>query len=365
MRPSIAHFYYHPEATSYDFGPQHPLRPERLRRTLKLLAAFADVPLVDGGLAEVDDVLRVHDEGYVRMIRDLSAGDRFPASEIARYGFTSHDTPPFIGMWEAACAYCGSGVAAARAIVAGEQLAFNIAGGLHHAQKKSASGFCILNDAAVSIRILREKFERVAYVDIDVHHGDGVEAIFADDETVLTCSIHQKTPGFYPGTGRAEETGVRGTTINVPVAAHTTGDTWLWAFANGIMPALHLFRPQAIVLQMGTDTHTADPLARIHNSAQEWLEAVRMIQAMGVPLLAIGGGGYNLTTVPRMWTAAILTLGGVPFPNEIPAELQNELQVETFFDAQLPGPRNQGREEAERAIHVLEQLAFPAMQSTF
>jgi acetoin utilization protein AcuC len=273
--------------------------------------------------------------------------------EMWPWGFGTTDNPVFAGMFEASLAYLAGTVRAAEAVRDGAPLAFGIAGGLHHAQRSRASGFCVFNDPAVACAILREKFERVAYVDIDLHHGDGVQALFFDDPTVLTCSIHETGKRLYPGTGFVEERGAGDSSVNVPLEPFTTGDTWLWAFENGILPALRRFQPQAIVLQMGTDPHFLDPLGHLQVAAQEWLRAVEHIKALGQPLIAVGGGGYELSCVPRMWAAAVMTLSGIEFEERIPASIPSEWGMQTFADRDLPQPRSQGRAEAEAAIDQL------------
>jgi acetoin utilization protein AcuC len=273
--------------------------------------------------------------------------------EMWPWGFGTTDNPVFEGMFEASLAYLAGTVRAAEAVRDGAPLAFGIAGGLHHAQRSRASGFCVFNDPAVACAILREKFERVAYVDIDLHHGDGVQALFFDDPTVLTCSIHETGKRLYPGTGFVEERGAGDSSVNVPLEPFTTGDTWLWAFENGILPALRRFQPQAIVLQMGTDPHFLDPLGHLQVAAQEWLRAVEHIKALGLPIVAVGGGGYELSCVPRMWAAAVMTLSGIEFEDRIPASIPSEWGMQTFADRELPQPRNQGRSEAEATIDQL------------
>ena len=346
----LDNFYYHPRMLSYDFGPQHPLRPERLRRAIKLLESYGVEPQ-DPGLASEEDLLRVHDLDYVDAVKSISVGQ----NAAGFWGFGSMDNPPFGGMYEASRAYVGGAVKAAQAVRDGAQLAFSLSGGLHHARRNQASGFCIFNDCAVACSILRDRFERVAYVDIDVHHGDGVQWIFYDDPTVLTCSIHQDGRTIYPGTGFVDETSVDFTAVNVPMIPGTTGDVWIDSFNETIIPALKAFNAGAIVLQMGTDAHYLDRLGNLRLTGQEWLEAVKAVKALGLPIVALGGGGYTITTVPRMWAAACLTLGEVPFGNELPKDLQTELETDLFFDPELPRPRGQGREQALEIINALKR----------
>jgi acetoin utilization protein AcuC len=299
----------------------------------------------------------VHDIEYVEAVRALSENPA-PASPLSRrgeatFGFGLGDNPPFRGMYEASLAYVSATVNAAEKVADGAMLAFGIGGGLHHAHRNRASGFCIFDDPAIACAVLRERFDRVAYVDIDVHHGDGVQWIFYNDPHVLTCSIHEEGRTLFPGTGFTDETGAEFTSLNVPLQAKTTGDVWLDAFERTIMPALEVWEPEAIVLQMGTDTHYLDPLGHLRCTQQEWLAAIVRVKALGLPMAALGGGGYNLTTVPRMWASAVMTLSDVEFEDEIPNDLAEEWEMRTFSDRDVPAPREAGRAHAESIIEAL------------
>lgn len=339
----------------YDFGTGHPLKPERLRRAIELLQAIEPIDMTDPGVEARADVLRVHDPHYVDVVHALSSGDRLPDTLVRQHGFGSLDNPAFIGMYEAALAYCAGTAHAAYEVRDGSELAFGLAGGLHHAHRSKASGFCIFDDPAIAIAILRERFERVAYVDIDVHHGDGVQWLFYDDPYVLTCSIHESGRSLFPSTGWVEETGESFTSINVPLERDTTGDVWLWAFRHGILEALAAFRPQAIVLQMGADAHLLDPLGHLRVGVGEWWEAIRLVREFGVPIVAVGGGGYNLTTVPRMWVGAVLTLLGRPIPSQVPPSIPTEWGIGTFVDRE-PAGEGMRREEAAATLGELRPV---------
>ena len=271
---------------------------------------------------------------------------------MSKWGFGSGDNPAFGGMYEASLAYTAGSVRAACEVRDGAELAFGIAGGLHHAQRSSASGFCVFNDPAIACSVLRDRFSRVAYVDIDLHHGDGVQALFYDDASVMTCSIHESGLHLFPGTGFVEERGVEGSSVNVPLEPGTTGDVWVWAFENGVLPLLRAFDPGAVVLQMGTDAHFLDPLGHLNVAAQEWLSAVLLVRELGLPVVALGGGGYAQECVPRMWAAAVMTLSGVEFVDELPVDVPREWGMATFSD-ELPEPRGQGRAEVEATIRSL------------
>lgn len=358
-RAVLPNFYFDPEILKYTFGATHPLRPERLERTLALLDAMGQ-----GGYSRPEDLApsdleRIHSPEYIQAVRDFSDRPDADSVQASRYGLGPGDNPAFEGMFEASVAYCACSAQAAKDVCRGAPLASSLGGGLHHAQRSFASGFCVFNDPAIALHILRDRFDRVAYVDIDVHHGDGVQFLFWDDPTVLTCSIHEDGRYLYPGTGAVEESGPAGAAVNVPLPPGTTGDTWLWAFEEGILPALEVFAPQAAVLQMGTDAHFLDPLAHLNVAAQDWLAAIRRIKETKLPLVALGGGGYSLDTVPRMWVSACLTLADVPFADSIPAPFADQWQMPSFFDPSPPGPSGSGRAEAENAIDSLRSDVFP------
>lgn len=337
-------FFYHPRMLAYDFGPQHPLKPERLRRTIELAEALG-VRWIDPGPGLAEDVLRVHSAEYLEAVRRISNGDGDIESNW-RYGFDRGDNPSFPGMFEASLAYTAGSAAAAKAVRDGASLAFNVSGGLHHARREMANGFCVFNDCAVAIDILRERFSRVAYIDIDVHAGEGVMLLCKDDPGILTCSIHQDPATLFPGLGFITDPGV-----NVPLAPGTSGDVWLWAFREGLMPFVREFDPEAVVLQLGTDSHSTDPLARIDNDVQHWLAAVEDVRALGVPTVALGGGGYDVRNVPRMWMAACLTLAGHEVPQRLPEPLGEAWGTPTFRD---PYEYSTARmTDAERMVQAL------------
>jgi len=330
-----------------------------LKRAVRLIERFEFVNVVDPGPGSRDDVLRVHDEAYVDAVELISSGFFTPEGFLNKGGFGSLDNPPFIGMYEASLAYVAGAVAAAKDIAQGAHRSFSMSGGLHHAMREKASGFCIFNDAAIAIHILHERFDRVAYIDIDVHHGDGVQWIWYSDPSVLTCSIHEDGKTLFPGTGGIEETGADYSSINVPLEAKTTGDVWLWAFNNTILPAIEAFAPQAIVLQLGTDIHYLDRLGHLKATAQEWLEALAAIHELDLPVLALGGGGYNITTVPRMWAAACLTLCGHAVPCNVPNDLAIAWDMPLFFDEILPEPRGSGWFHAEETVDAILRNVIP------
>jgi acetoin utilization protein AcuC len=359
----IPNFYLHPETTDYSFGPRHPLKPERLHRTMALLHRLADVDVLVPAPATPAEVALVHSPAYVEAIAEveelLKTGARQErlgelSAEFGLYG----DNPPFPAIYRSSLAYVGATLRAAEAVRVGEYRAFGIGGGLHHAMRARASGFCIFNDPAIAVAVLRQRFDRVAYIDIDVHHGDGVQQLWLNDPAVLTASIHEDPRTLWPGTGYVRETGTAFTSVNVPIPANATGDAWRLGF-GAILSALARFKPEAIVLQLGTDAHYLDPLAHLRADARDWLWAVQKVHELGLPTVAVGGGGYNLTTVPRMWTAAILTLSGLPVPEQVPEDLRDRLQVAWMMDQDRPEEPSSGYDQVAATVKLLERDLLP------
>ena len=357
-------FYFSQGFQGYNMGPQHPLKPRRLFLTYDLLDSYglfdSALEVAEPELADEAEVAQTHSLDYLEALSALDRGETL--RHAARYGFGSGDNPIFPNLYGSSLLYTGASILAAQSVNDGAALAFNISGGLHHAHYARAAGFCVLNDCAVGIRRLRRKFDRVAYVDIDVHHGDGVQELFYGDPTVLTVSIHESGRTLFPGTGfvseNGEGTGV-GYSVNVPLAAFTDNATWINAFREGALHILKAFDPQAIFLQMGTDAHYLDPLAHVSLTAQGWLEAVKEIRALNVPIVAVGGGGYNLTTVPRMWTLAISTLLGLEIPDAVPVSCASRAEIPFLRDPAPPqiNPRDMdfARQFAEETVQELRQ----------
>jgi acetoin utilization protein AcuC len=362
-------YFFSEELLGYDMGPQHPLKPIRLRRTHDLLKEYGALDQVDVREPQpcsIEDLRTTHDDEFIRAVDYLSETSSFPHS-YRRFGFGSGDNPVFPGMFEASRLYTGGSVDAAQAVLDGEcRVAMNLSGGLHHAHRGSAAGFCIFNDPAVAIHRLRKQFDRVAYVDIDVHHGDGVQEAFYDDAAVLTISIHQTGQTLFPGTGFVSEIGEgdgRGYSVNVPVWPFTTDEVWLHAWRSAALPILKAFNPNAILLQMGADPHYLDPLAHVSLTAQGWLEAVKDVNGLGKPIVAVGGGGYNQTTVPRMWALAFSELYQVSLPDKTPETYYYHAQISRLTDAEPPDIDTRQVEEARRyadhTIAEVERTLFP------
>jgi acetoin utilization protein AcuC len=324
--------------THYDFGPEHPLNPVRvvltfsLARQLGVLSA-PSVTILEPTPASDAELETVHDHDYIEAVR--GAGRTLAAAP--RYGIGTPDDPVFPGMHEASALVAGATLAAARAVWTGSSAhGASIAGGLHHAMRRAASGFCVYNDPAVAIKwLLSAGASRVAYVDVDVHHGDGVQAAFYDDPRVLTISLHEHPASLFPGTGLPSEAGTGaglGYAVNVALPAGTGDAQWLRAFDAVVPPLLRAFRPEILVTQHGCDSHFLDPLAHLEVSVDAqrqvaiWLHDLAHEVCDGRWVLT-GGGGYAVVqVVPRAWAHLLAIAAGVPVDpaTEIPLGWRSE-----------------------------------------
>ena len=324
--------------TDYHFGPGHPMAPVRVELTMRLahelgLWTQPGVTLAAPAPAADADLGLVHDGPYIAAVEAVSrwaehpdAGDGLYGNQLrfARmFGLGTEDNPIFPGMHEASALVTGATLAAARAVWSGSaQHGASIAGGMHHAMAAHASGFGVYNDVAIAIAwLLGHGAERIAYVDIDAHHGDGVQAAFYADPRVLTISLHQHPATLFPFTGLPSETGgpgAEGSAVNVALPAGTGDAGWLRAFHAIVPPLLRQFRPQVLVSQHGCDTHRLDPLAHLELSIDGQRAAHAAIHALaheaaGGRWLLTGGGGYQLVhVVPRTWTHLLAEAAGQP-----------------------------------------------------
>jgi acetoin utilization protein AcuC len=320
------HVAWDDKLAGYDFGSGHPLAPVRVKLTIELARAFGvfaaagvsvecPTPATDGQLETV------HLRRYIAAVRQAGAPE--PGPSALAFGLGTEDNPVFAGMHDASALVAGATLAAARAAWTGTaRHGASIAGGQHHAMRGSASGFCVYNDPAIAITwLLRAGAERVAYVDVDVHHGDGVQTAFYDDPRVLTISLHEHPATLWPGTGLPSETGgpgAEGSAVNVALPAGTGDAGWLRAFDAVVPPLLRVFRPQILVSQHGCDTHWLDPLAGLRLSIDAQRVAHAAIHQLahevaGGRWLLTGGGGYELLqVVPRTWTHLLAEAAGCP-----------------------------------------------------
>ncbi|MDN5898715.1 MAG: acetoin utilization protein AcuC [Brachybacterium sp.] len=383
----------------YDFGPYHPMAPIRLALTRELARASgllerSGVEILPAPVAEDEQLARVHEPAYIEAVRrasrpleELSAEE---LDELIRFGLGGDDVPPFSGMHTASARIVGGSLTAVDAIRSGQvRRAVNFAGGLHHAKSSSASGFCVYNDAAAAIRrALDTGEERVMYVDVDVHHGDGVERILWDEPRAITLSVHETGERLFPGTGFVQDSGgpgAPGTAINVPLPSRTTADGWVRAIRATVPALVRAVRPTLLVTQHGADSHRLDPLADLSVSLEAQREVMLLMRELadevcGGRWLALGGGGYAvIDVVPRSWAhlTAIVTGEAIeataPLPEAFLAAadaaraehgLSPEPGIVTFGDGRPLAVRDWERgfdpEDAlDRAVQAARRAVFP------
>jgi acetoin utilization protein AcuC len=312
---------------AYNFGPQHPMSPIRLELTARLSADFGllerdNVSVVAPEVATDDQLRAVHDAEYVAAVHAVSAN---PDEPDESRGLGTEDDPAFAGMHEASARLAGGTLQAAEALLSSKAVhAVNFGGGMHHAARDKASGFCIYNDCALGIqRLLDGGVQRVLYVDVDAHHGDGTQNIFWNDPRVLTVSIHETGMSLFPGTGFANEIGgpdALGSAVNVAVPPRTGDAAWMRAF-HAVVPQLaHAFKPEVIVSQHGCDNHARDILSSVRLSVDAQRQMMLDVAGLAREVtddrwIATGGGGYDIfNVVPRSWSHLVAIVSGQPVP---------------------------------------------------
>ena len=366
-----AAFVYHDALSLHVLRSDHPLKAARLQYTYELLEAYHAFDsessiLVEPRPATEQEIQSLHDVEYVEAVKSFSRGER--KYDPARFNFSiGGDNPIYDGMYEAAALSTGASVVVAELVDGGQAgVAFNISGGLHHAAARNASGFCVFNDPAIAINYLLSRGLRVVYVDIDAHHGDGVQNAFYDTDRVLTISIHESGMFLFPGTGAVQEMGTgpgTGFSVNLPLYLYTEDDTYLWAFREIVPPLVEAFKPDALVTQLGIDSYHNDPLTHLMLSSQGFSEAVNEFARMGLPWLAMGGGGYDLGAVARCWTLAYGIMLESEWPDEIPPQYQEKYGLKQLRDTEVPAVpdnvRQEARSFAEKSVEMVKQLIFP------
>jgi acetoin utilization protein AcuC len=335
---------YGPRSTDYDFGPTHPLTPRRFGPGISLLEALGAVPNLAPEPASDEELAWIHERSYIELIRVFGEDPGAPP----RAGIGPGDTPAFAGMHEASAAVAGGSLGAIEAILRGEVLhAFQPGGGLHHAMPARASGFCVYNDPALAVARARRDGLRVLYVDLDVHHGDGVQAIHWPDPGVMTVSIHETGRALFPGSGFPDELGggeAVGTKVNLPLEPWTGERGWLAALELVLPRLAEAFQPEVVVSQHGADAHAFDPLAHLNVTTTAMGAAARLVDGLaheyaGGRWLATGGGGYDVyRVVPRAWAHVWLAANHAPVPDETPAPWRERWAADAERYGQSPMP---------------------------
>jgi len=366
-----ASFVYDDVLSQHILREDHVMVPTRLRHTYELLDSYEafDQPtsrLVRPRQATEEEVLSYHSREYMEAVKSFSRGETKYNSAAFNFSDTG-DNPTYPGMYEAAIWSTGASLVGADLVATREaDVAFNVSGGLHHAMPGHASGFCVFNDPVIAINSLLARGARVAYVDIDAHHGDGVQHAFYDTDDVLTISLHESGSFLFPGTGSTEEIGTgkgRGYSVNVPLYPYTSDDTYLWTFREVVPPLLEAFRPDFLVTQLGLDTHYLDPITHIALTVQGFAQVVRELSQLAPQWLALGGGGYDIGAVARGWTLAYGVMSNQTFPDHIPDSYREKYGLTQLSDAEGPqideGMRKEARRFAEKSVLDIQRTVFP------
>ena len=309
----------------FDMGPDHPLRIKRLAMADELISLCGlGVPCVDVHPATHDQLARFHDRRYLETLREFSQ-DPVPMP-FAMFGLGSKDNPIFPGLYDWCALAAGASIQTAKEVLGGTPRAFSPAGGMHHAMAARASGFCYINDINLAIMELTSRGKRVVYIDLDAHHGDGVQWAFFGSSQVLTISLHQHPETLFPGSGVLEEIGRDdglGYNVNIPLWPHTDDDLYIRCFEELVPPLIQAYAPDVIVSQIGVDALLDDPLANLNLTTASLMRCLQAVRGLaGDAWVALGGGGYHLANVARGWTMAWAVIQGRE--DELPGRMPDE-----------------------------------------
>jgi len=359
---------------NFHLGADHPFHVQRYQLAFELIssygltgsigALFNEYPVIDENL-----LLEFHSSEYISKIKEFSASSE-PRADF-KYGLGDVENPVFKGLYDWALLGTSGTVEAARLVAdEGYDIAFNLAGGWHHAHSAKASGFSYLNDSVIAINSLLKRGKRVVYLDIDAHHGDGVQEAFFSDNRVLTISLHESGMYFFPGTGFENEVGEaegKGYSVNVPLLAHTDDALFMKAFDEIVYPLIAAFDPDVLVTQLGADTFRTDPLTRLEITTHSYSYILMKIKALRIPWIAVGGGGYDNLNVARAWTIAWAIMNNIALDPKLPDSFvglinslgyKNKMLLDAMHWAEEES-RNMALDAVEVSIDLIRSTVFP------
>jgi len=366
-------FIYTDAYLDYDYGSSHPLQIKRLKLTYELIKAYGllDLPSVQfipTIKAEEEHLTLFHSKDYLDVLKQADEGHL--KGNANSFGLGPGDNPIFPGLYDWSLWVTGATLQAVDFVTDGKgEIAFNIAGGLHHALRSRASGFCYINDPVIGILRLLDRGKRVLYIDIDAHHGDGVQKAFYETDQVLTISLHESGYTLFPGTGHEYEMGRgkgEGYSINLPFPPYTDDELYLWAFEEIVPELILAFSPDVVVTQLGVDTFYNDPLTNLHLSIEGYEKVLRRIKELAPKWVALGGGGYNISNVVRSWTLAWAIMNEVELNEELPESFLKKTAGMEIEEKKLRGGQkptlhtqnNDNRMEMERVVGYLKEKYF-------
>ncbi len=365
---------YSPDFSNFSYGKEHPFKVQRFRLAYELMESFELTSLPGAHIfdcipAAESELLTFHTHSYLSKLKEFSLSEE-PRADF-RYGLGDIENPVFPGLYHWACLGAGGTIEAARLVTEGGfDIAFNLAGGWHHAHRSKASGFSYLNDSVLAINSLLRKGKRIVYLDIDAHHGDGVQEAFYDTDQVLTISIHESGESFFPGTGSEKEIGSgigKGFSVNVPLKEHTDDALFMKAFDEVAFPLIAAFDPDVMVTQLGADTFRTDPLTRLEITTHSYGYVLKKLKALKIPWVAVGGGGYENLNVARAWTLAWAIMNDIELPAHLPARFiklisslgyPNRMLLDAMHWAE-DDDRNRALDAVEKSIAAIKKKVFP------
>ena len=365
-------FVYNDILTRHILRDDHVMVPSRIRYTYELLDSYGAFNLPNSSLVEPrqateQELLTYHNAEYINAVKSLSShGTSF---NPAKYNFSDHgDNPVYSGMFEASLWSTGASLTAAELIASNKSdVAFNCSGGLHHAMPDRTSGFCIFNDPVDAINYLVQLGARVAYVDIDAHHGDGVQHAYYSSDQVLTISMHESGNYLFPGTGAIEELGNgrgKGYSINIPLFPYSNDEIYFNVFDQLVPHLIDSFQPDIIATQLGMDPYFNDPITHLGLTVQGHSQLTAALGNLAPKWLAFGGGGYDISAVARGWTLDFGVMLGQDWDDNIPSSYQKLYGITNLRD---PGPisapsetLNQAYKFADMTVSEVRRQVFPA-----
>jgi acetoin utilization protein AcuC len=374
--PAKTALIYSSEFGRYCYGVDHPFKIQRYLLAYELMRSYGLIENTGTIISSYrtvteEELLTFHHADYLACLREFNESTE-PRADF-RYGLGDVENPVFTGVYDWARLGTSGTVEAARLVAEGGfDIAFNLAGGWHHAHPARASGFSYLNDAVIAINYLLARRKRVVYLDIDAHHGDGVQEAFYDTDRVLTISLHESGVYFFPGTGYEKETGAgkgKGFSVNVPLLAHTDDALYMKAFDEVACPLIAAFDPDIIVTQLGADTFRTDPLTRLEITTYSYGYIMKKLKALRIPWVAVGGGGYDNLNVARAWTIAWGVMNGIELPPRLPASFVEFIATLGFPHRMLLDAMHWSEEDdrmraldaVEKSIRAIRKTVFPVI----
>jgi acetoin utilization protein AcuC len=367
-------FIHSHELAKFDFGPGHPYKPERAIKAYELCRRYGvmDRPWMKTKEPKPIDpklLSLYHDEEYLNLLKEASTGK--VTLDMLSHGIGSEDNPILPGIYEWSLMTTGATHMGMKYILGGEaDVAFNPLGGFHHARRDYAEGFCYVNDVAIAIADALKRGIRGAFIDIDVHHCNGVQEAFYEEDRVLVISLHETGESLYPGTGRLDEIGNgkgAGYNINIPLAEGTDDEVYVFTFQEVVPPIIKAFQPDFVVAQIGADTLRSDPLAHLMLTNNGYQEVIKAIKGFSRPILALGGGGYDIYRTARCWTLAWSILNEIEPRDEFAGSVGGmmfgpEMEVGSLYDVPRPTTgkiKERAFARAQEALKYIKEKIFP------